>query len=300
VSIGSIFVKHNPVTLHERYLLNLSPLADGPGFMDAGYDEYRPAERAEGGFWGTSFRIFARENVLKELFQNGLGRHVEAWGEGLQQDFEGYIDDMTFNLPPDQFSISLENMANQMWMRADTNADGVVERTTTKTSPESQDRFGIKDLVLSGGEIIGLGPANQAVQTFLDLKAFPRPEARIGGARGDRPSLEIFCRGYIHTLGWRVYNSTSPVGTQSLTSQVKTIVDAVGPFVASQDRDTNTTSVTREYDADRKAFDILFDLVRLGDTNFNRWLLYMVGRSATEPVGRKLVLREAAPAEITT
>ena len=299
MSIGSIFVKHNPVTLHERYLLNLSPLADGPGFMDAAFDEYRPAERAEGGFWGTSFRIFARENVLKELFQNGLGRHVEAWGQGLQQDFEGYIDEMTFNLAPDKFSISLENMANQMWMRADTNADGVVERTTTKTSAESQERFGIKDLVLSGGEIIRLATANQAVQTFLDLKAFPRPEARIGGAKGDRPSLEIFCRGYIHTLGWRVYNSTSPTGTQSLTSQVKTIVDAVGPFVASQDRDSNTTSVTREYDADRKALDILFDLVRLGDINFNRWLLYMVGKSATDPVGRKLILREAAPAEIT-
>jgi hypothetical protein len=298
VSIGSIFVKHNPVTLHERYLMNLSPLADGPGFMDATFDEYRPAERAEGGFWGISFRVFSRENVLKELFQNGLGRHVEAWGQGLLQDFEGYIDEVTFNLPPDQFSISLENMANQMWMRADTNADGVVERTTTKTSAESQTRFGIKELILSGGEIIGLATANQAVQTFIDLKAFPRPEARIGGAKGDRLSLEIFCRGYIHTLGWRIHNSTSPTGTQSLTSQVKTIVDAVGQFVASQDRETNTTSVTREYDADRKAFDILFDLVRLGDTNFNRWLLYMVGRSATEPVGRKLILREAAPAEV--
>jgi hypothetical protein len=299
MTIGSIFIKHNPVTAHEKYLLNLVDVERAALPWDAGFSRYQPSDRAGGGYWSTSFQVTGRVNLLRELFQNGLGRHVEAWGDGLQQDFEGYVHEMSFHFPPDLFTISIENMSNKIWMRADTNADGAVDRTTAKTNAESIARHGTKELVLSGGELANSTIADQAVQGFIDLRAFPRPEARIGGAQGKEPMLEIFCRGYVHTLGWRIYNQTAQTGTTSINGLVQSVSDAVGEFVGQTDLALNPTTVTKEYDADRKALDILQDAVRLGDVNNNRWVLLMRGKSATDAVGRKLLLREAAPAELS-
>jgi hypothetical protein len=297
MTVRSITIRHNPVTAHEQYLLNLASVEEAPPHGGTYFTGYLPSDRADGGFWSTSFQVTGRLNLLRELFQNGLGRHVEAWGDGLQDDFEGYIHEMSFHFPPDLFTISIENMANKIWMRADTNADGAAERTTAKSNAESITRYGTKELVLSGGELVNSTTADQAVQAFIDLRAFPRPEARIGGARGREVKLDVFCRGYIHTLGWRIYNQTAQTGTTSITGLVQTVSDSVGEFIALEDLAVNTTTVTKEYDADRKALDILQAAVRLGDVNNNRWVLGMRGRAATDAVGRTLFLREAAPTE---
>lgn len=298
MAVGSIIIKHNPVTAWEQYVLTVSPM-DVLGLRagEAKFSDYQPQDRSEGGNWGMKFKLHARENLLKEMFEQGLGRHVEAWGDGLQQDFEGYIHEMTYNLPPDRFTMSLENMVNKIWMRTDYDDDGSVERSTTLTDADSDARYGTKELVLAGGETEGLTVADQAVQTFLDLRAWPRPEAALGTGRGDE-YLEIFCRGYIHTLGWRVYNQTVDTGTQGMNAQVQDILDDVGEFVDSYSLDTNATTVTKEYDADRKALDILMDLARLGDASNNRWIIYMKGRNATSVIGREFILKQAAPAVV--
>ena len=289
MAVGSINILDNPVVGTEQFLLTAMPSSLG----EARFDDYSVVDRAEGGFWSCKFKLFSRENILKDLFENGLGRHVEAWGDGLQQDFEGYIHEMVYNLLPDKFTVSLENMANKMFMRSDHDADGNVERSTTLTNADSDARFGTKELVLSGGEIQGLTVADQAVQTFIDLRGFPKPEPSLGAGRG-QTHLEIFCRGYIHTLNWRTYNQTNDTGTQGLAAQIKDILDAVGEFVASQELGANATTVTKKYDADRKALDIIANMAALGDSNNNRWIVFMTGKTATDATGRKFVLRQSA------
>jgi len=294
MAVGSINITDNPVAGTEQYLLT----ATDSGMGEAHFQKYSEVDRAEGGFWSCSFTLFSRSNLLKDLFENGLGRHVEAWGYGLQQDFEGYIHEMVYTLPPDKFTITIENMANKMFMRADYDDDAVVERTTTLTNADSDARFGTKEIVISGGEVEGLTVADQAVQTFLDLRGFPKPEASLGGGRGEE-SLEIFCRGYIHTLGWRTYNQTALTGTQGASAQIKDILDAAGEFVDSYTLESNSTVVTKEYDADRRPLDIIQNIVGLGDANNNRWVLYMIGKTATQTKGRRVLLKQAAPSVVT-
>lgn len=298
MAVGSVVIKHNPVTAHEQYVLTLSPMdALGLGISEAYFTDYQPQDRSEGGYHGLKFEVHGRPNLLKEMFEQGLGRHVEVWGHGFQQDFEGYIHEITYNVPPDRFTISLENMVNKIWMRTDYDGDGDVERSTELTDTDSDARYKTKELVLSGGETEGLSVADQAVQTFLNLRAWPRPEAALGTGRGGE-YLKIFCRGYIQTLGWRIYNQTAITGTQGASGQIQDIADDVGDFVDSTDISGNGTSVTQEYDADRKALDIMLDIARLGDANNNRWVLYMKGRTATQVEGRILVFKQAAPSEV--
>jgi hypothetical protein len=296
VTIGSVIIRNDPVIEPERFVLNLSP-ANGRSFARARFSALRPSDRAEGGYWGLSFRIHAREVILKELFENGLGRLVEVWGYGLEPDFEGWIDEIIYTLPPDVFPISLRGIANKVHMRADTDGDEVAERSTTIENSTSQNLYGIFDRVLGGGALSGSAVADQTVQQYVDLRSFPMPEADFGGSRGKEASIEIYARGYITTLERRIYNQTAETGVQSLSSEINTILTSIGQFIASSDRDANTTSIQREHDIDRRGLDVVLDIPRLGDSGNNRWLLRMEGRDCTGVVGRKALLRQAAPVE---
>jgi hypothetical protein len=68
-----------------------------------------------------------------------------------------------------------------------------------------------------------------------------------------------------------------------------------GEFINSLERGPNTTTVTKELDADRKARDIIDDMAALGDADNNRWLVQGRGRTATSVKGRRVVFKQAAP-----
>jgi hypothetical protein len=75
-----------------------------------------------------------------------------------------------------------------------------------------------------------------------------------------------------------------------------TAATGLAQFVARKTIGPNATSVTKVYDADRRAFDILESNARLGDSSNNRWIIYMRGRTATQAVGREFVFEQASPA----
>jgi hypothetical protein len=133
------------------------------------------------------------------------------------------VVEVVFNLPPDQFTKTLDQIGNATWMRADVDGDGTVDRSTELQNTDSQGKYGTTDLVISGGQIQGLTVADQAVQAFLDLKAFPKPAADLGGGRG-QAYIELFCRGWINTLGNRVWNQTADTGTQAMSAEIRDII----------------------------------------------------------------------------
>jgi hypothetical protein len=267
---------------------------EDPGPAELRFSDFRMERHAEGGLWSATIKVHGRENLIKYLYGSVLGFFVETWGYGLQEYFEGYVVETVLNLPPDRFTKSIDFLANKTWMRADVDDDGTVDRSTVLENADSQARYGTSEIVMSGGQIQGLVVADQAVQGYIDLRAFPKPSADFGGATGS-VYLELFCRGIAHTLSKRVYNQTADTGTQSMSSQFQDIVDAVGEFIASRRRDANTTVVTKEYDADRKALDILTNMAALGDAQFSRWLVQGTGKSCTSVKGRRLVLKQASP-----
>ena len=223
MGIGSIIIESNPVTQWDDYLLNLSPRATTTSVADGYFDSYAPDERAEIKYHGVAFRVYGRENVLKELFENGLGRHVEVWGDGLRQDFEGQIAELVYSLPPNRYEKSLDNVVNKIKMRVDYDDDATVERSTAKTNDSSDARFGTKEQVISGGELPSLTVADQAVDTFLALRGYPIQSPKFGAGRGEE-YVEVFARGYGDTLNWRVWNQTDDTGTEGTSTQISDII----------------------------------------------------------------------------
>lgn len=276
---GSINITRNPVTLWEDFNYSVNPSM---------FSGYKDDDRADGGFWGSSFKIHDREVILREMFERGLGRDIKAWGYGLTPLHEGMVYEMVYNLPPDQYVTTLASVLNKIWMRSDYDGDNQVERSTELSSVASIARFGTIERVVSGGQLEGLTVADQAVQTYLDIRAWPKTAVNKGAGVG-RPYLEIVSKGYIHTLAWLTYNFTTP-GTQGMSAQWSDVV-ANAEFVAGTEISTNATSVNKVVDADRKILDIALGLGKLGDNANNRWVMYM-------KFGRILVLKQAAPVSV--
>lgn len=278
----TIALTQNPVTGYERYARTL---------VQARGDilNYKDDDRAMGGYWTSSFRTRFSDNQMYDFFERGLGRQMKSYGYGSRCLHEGMIYEMTLNVPPDQYTISLESMVNEMLMRADYDDDGATERSTTIESAASQARFGTKTRVLGGGQVEGLSVADQAVQTALNQAAFPSPSFARGAGSGE-PYLEIFSRGYIYMLAWEIYNQTVSTGTQGLTATFADVV-ANAQYVARIVTDPNSTTTNKVHDADRKILDIIINLAKLGDSFNNRWAVYM-----TE--GRVLHLAPIPPSEV--
>ena len=266
MSVASIVIKHNPITLWERFSLTLSP-------EEGKYQDFKQEDR-DGGYYRASFNVYFDHVAASEFLENALGRQVEVYDHQSIKIFEGIIFEMVRDTGGSLSATSLQNMVNRVWMRSDHDGDQVVDRGTTLDVLKSQARYGIKEGVLSGGELEGLSVADQSAQGYLNRRAYPVPESDVGAGSGI-PHLQIYCRGYIEYLTWRVYNQTILTGTQGASAQIKDVLDAVGDFVRSYDLGTNATPVTKEYDADRRALDTIQGITSLGDSQSRLWVAYM-------------------------
>lgn len=292
MSIDTVIITQNPVTNWEIFSESLVPLAARRGFS-----QERFSHRRMGGFWSAAFRYHDDPISLREFFINGLGRDVKFYNDRGGIDFEGYINSMRLVGAGNAIlAMSLDSVYSQVLCRYKNDAGSTV-RSATATDATAQGRYGIKQFILSGGEIEGSTIADGLAQQVLKRRHKPKPvpeSLRIGlRSTPMQPHLEIECMGYIHTLRWRVYNQTASTGTQSADLEMADIIASVGQFIASTKFEHNTTGVTKEYDSDRWALDICFDIARLGDVYNEPWVLQMLA-------DRLLVYRPAMSAvEIT-
>jgi len=281
---GSIVVSYNPVTAWERYSRTFGPDE---------FSNFHPEKRADGGYHRCKFRVTGNSVMLSELLIRGLGRHVSVYGQKEGKNWEGFIYEMALNTGGAEIRISLRDMANKVWVRYRITGTTDTVRSTVQEDLVSQARFGIKEFVLTGGELETAAVADQVAQSYVDLHSLPKPSAtRISVGGGQKaimePFIEIEARGYMETLNWRTYNQTDNTGNQGVSAEVGDIITGVGQFVASTSIESNATLVTKVFDQDRFAGDILRDLARLGDGSYRRYITYMTN-------DRVFVFASAAP-----
>jgi hypothetical protein len=225
VNPGSILIRHNPVTEHEYFCLNVRRPDEYNGGGAPFYGRWNNQQRRRGGYWSASFVLQAPENVLKEMYEHGHRREVRAWDASLDQVFEGMIDEMVFIKGGNRYTSSMRPVVNEIWMRSDHDGDGSPERSTTLQNTDSISRFGTIQKVLSGGEMASLAVADQTTQAWLNRRGLPFSDPDFGGgSQGAMASLEVYCRGYIHTLADVVYNNAGGSGTENVIEQFQAIV----------------------------------------------------------------------------
>jgi len=285
--LDTIVLSPNPVTLaggnyHEELSVGR--------FEDEQYEL-----RDVGGFYSCQFKVArpTKEWAI-EFLNNGAGRHVQFYNDKSNLNWEGYVNTVEMHVGAATVRCSLTDMANSVWCRYSPLGGGAVTRSTVMDNAASQARWGIKEEVLNAGQVAA-AQADQRAQAYLNRSYWAKPslESIRLGARSEEINLTVHGLGYWHTLGWRVYNQTVNTGTDNAAAVVITVVTAVGDFIASTEYDGNATAVTRVFDADRRANDIIESICDLGDGDYN---LFVAGVEAE----RHFYYRQGAPSELVT
>ena len=303
--IASIIVDNNP-------LASVSPETYRRTFLRGEWRGYQHELRAIGGFWNASFVLQEDQVNIERWMETGLGRRVRTTLPDGRIAWEGYVNTLRLEKGGVTYEISLDNMANRVWVvyvsTAPSQEVGSTlqindpealarlllfgetnkTRSTTYNNTVSQGKYGIKEIVLSGGEMSAT-IANQAAQAYLALSLDPirgLMQVQRGSQKGKQTTLTVQCQGYMRTLGWRTYNHTGGA-TAQVSALIGTIITAAGPYIASTSIDANTSAVPEDYNSDRYAESILLDLARLGDSSFNRYTLGVWE-------DRKLIYKQAA------
>lgn len=221
---GIIRIRENPIGRYERFALALKPreFEGGQGFSD-----YRHEHRAEGGFYRCDFDIHGELNDLLDFVRNGLARSVCVFDpSGVEVLWEGLIWELELDIDSAKIKNSMDNLWNSVYLRYRLPGTGTTLRSVTARDATSVRRYGLKEQVLSGGEI-ETAVANQVAQAYLALHKNPKPypaSIDIGEATNQGAVLHVACRGLAETWDLRRYNQTTLTGNVSASAFVQAVL----------------------------------------------------------------------------
>lgn len=280
----NIVIKGNSVLDYEDFLLVLEPDR---------FNNPKTAHRDMTRYYQASFDLVvdSREEAL-EFLNNGLMREVQFYNDKSRIDWVGFINTIELDTGTAKIQASLNDMANSIWVRYTPVGGGAVTRSAVFDHTESQNRFGTKEQVIAGGEISNT-VADQIAENFLNLSFWPSPQLKsinLGGSLLSEPRVSCKCWGYWQTLMWLVYNQTAVGGTDTVSQVLTDILAATGAFINNVFIDANATIVTKEYDADRRAWDLIASMCDIGGQNGELFIAYLNEE-------RNFIYTEAAPPE---
>jgi len=267
--------------------ISANPIATLDSTVERDYliSDWRHKITANIGFDTASFNLIASKTELEEMFFEGCGRQIIRYTpDGHSIIWDGYITEMVLNEPGLQTRISLDEMANSIIIRyvpTDTTTNPPTYSTETWTAAvnntSSQGKYGIKQKVF-------LPPVNRLTNTdaiqFANviLKHYRKPiRSGLITSGMSEPSLQIMCKGYMHTLDWYIYNQSVVSGADNANTIISTIITATGQnYIASQRLDTNTTQVQKYFLNYDTSYDLVQLIANLGDSSYNRWLVYVL------------------------
>ena len=246
------------------------------------YNSYSHTINAVGGMWSANLSIPVSRVEAEDWFMDGLGRDVTVTNTALETVFNGFVNKITVNIGT--FTTErgpLMDVANQVaivYSTIDTTTDppilGIREITTNATDSTSQTKYGVISKVLSTGGATAT-TAEQIRDTFLEENKDPQTSQNITiGGTGQPGTLTLQILGYAHFLSLYTYNSTT-TGTRTYSLRIQDILGADPNSIFSTDYSkisTNSATVPRYDNDDRKGWAVIKDVLAKGDSSYNRYL----------------------------
>lgn len=296
---GTITLSPNPVATNPHtFIYSFSPIFV-PGRI--GYRALQMEDRADGGSFRARFYITGGKNFLRYMMHNSLGSLVTITDEGNQWVWEGLLWENELNTGVASYRITLQELYNNVKIRYRITGAGVPTISTPLTDAESIAKYGVREYVMTGGELESAIVADQPVQQFLNMHKTPKAAPVEIGSKGlplgmailgvtDRPHLAVTCRGIAETLDWEIYENAG-AGTATASLQIQTVLTAKAQFVTGYTLGANNTQVSTQYETDRRAGGIIRDIIRLGDDRAQRWVGYFIQ-------GQHFIYEQAAASRI--
>jgi len=259
--------------------------------------------RAIGGYWDATLTLDVGREGFEEWIADGLGRHIEIYGDAMQKVWEGWVNRIDGSAGALSVTrgplLDVANRVAVVYREKDTSASpptlGAQAITTIAENAASQLAFGIFEQIVSGGELdnaVGIEEADQLRDTYLAENAWPRTGKawNAGNLGGGGPSVTLYCLGYVHLLAAYTYEDVAGSGTVATQTKLATVLDAdPNGLFASTNADLGACGqpIARYEGEGRTGWDVLQDIIEMGGPTNGRWLL-MVGND-------RRVTYEAAP-----
>lgn len=267
-------------------------------------DSYEHEILADGGFWAARFTIQASRPVLEEWFDQGLNRHIEVYGPELTLLWEGFVNQIEYSAGalsavhgPLMDATNRTSVVYTPILDATTDppTTGVQQSTTVADDDDSRAKYAVLETVLSQGQLLDDGTTDQAEQirdTYLEENAWPKSTQSLGLGDSSQPSITVSCLGYVHRLSRYIVQDTTAATVQISNNagtgklQLAIAADPNGMFPATYSKTDNNAFLASRYEnGNRMAWDVIQELVSVGDVNDDRYTFGVYdGRIATYTV----------------
>lgn len=230
---------------------------------------YRRQSLAMGGDFTAAFQFSADDTVLERWRDNYLGAHfVEYYGTTVA--YMGLFNTFRLTYNGQMQVVSLDDVYNDIAVRYQASSSATPGLTSFATDADSIARFGTKTLVVPIDGYVNALRAAEYRDVLLARLAWPRVFTQEVNWQGNnRGVLQVDVKGYVNTLNWQMYLSTTK--TASNASTVVSNVLSGADFVASGTITTNTSQEVPEADYVPK-WDLIRRVTEHGDASGNTWL----------------------------
>lgn len=169
---------------------------------------------------------------------NLLGRSLTVAGPRTRVCWDGIIWRVSVSSGGEQHSISMENIANYVFVRFTAPFGFAGAKSSIYQDSDSQTRYGRKDFVQTGGAKTKAAADALAQRILFERKA-PPPESGIslqtGDATGSGWQITIECVGLYEALGFCTTSSTSTTSTVTTTQVASLIASDPNAWITAGD-----------------------------------------------------------------
>lgn len=248
-------------------------------------DTYSHELLANGGWWSASLSISGSLVEMENWIDDGLNRHIEVYNFALEKIWEGFVNMVTLSAGTLQATrgplMDVANRASVVYtpILDPTTAppiEGSETTTTIANNAASQAKYGIFEQVLSGGRKLDDGTTDEAVElrdTTLQESREPETSEDVNLGSSSIASVTLDLLGYVHRFKGYVYADATAATVQLGTKmQLVITADPNGLFSTSYTQmAANALLVSRYDDDNRMAWDVIQELVSIGDAAANRY-----------------------------
>lgn len=254
------------------------------------------------GFDRANFTLTGEENYLRDWFVNGLVRDVKWRGPDGATAWEGYVSRMSLTLGGETITRSIEGMYNRViyvYAPLDTTANpptAGAQTTITKNDAASQDKYGIKTILVSGNECTDATADDEALSQLKALRHIKEGRTVTIG-RGETPMLRVECSGYAYMIDWYPYTQTANTGTDNANAIIVAVLQADPNGIADPTDvliDTNTTAIEKYWDGKKTGWNLIRDIAERGYETGGEGFRWTVGIYE----GRRVVYKAAEALDV--
>lgn len=245
-------------------------------------ESYNHTISAVGGFDTAGFTLKGSRDYLNDWFDDGLMRRVAVFNDEGIQIWEGFVLRMRYVVGTLVKTKTIDNLYNRVVMRfspLDTSVSPPVAGapvTWTFDDIASQNDFGVKALVISGGERADTTAYDWARTVLKNRKDIQVGET-VNTASQDSLQIEVELRGYYHTLKWLPYISTKTGYIQShqvIEEIIRYFNDTNSGWFPMDFGwlDYNFRTERRGYDSLQSCWEVIQGIINEGGNGGERWV----------------------------